>query len=1099
VAAYRADIEIGVRGARNLEQLRSSINQTAQAVDSLNDVVSARGSLVQNIQNYTNNLDRAARSLRLVGANTEAETKAIREYVRALGEANTARARQNSLVAQEIANQRQLRPGNAGVGQQGPALPPALVRAQEVRQTWNAFFQEASGIAEDLRNTAKSKALNTRTSWNVFFQQASDVAKDLQVAAAQRTTAVKSSWVKFLSDAAQVGQDLSARVAQIRASEGAASQAARERLTQASSAGLGGVARRPIAGAAYTEPAGPGGAGVTRASAVAAEASLRRTLDLQLKTAAAAGSWATALRTGSKWLNEDLDVTAALLRANDGLLKSTNAQISARKQLVKVKQFEEQQSKRAKRTEQLNESIALGVGFPLLFGGGLGSVAGSFAGSFAGQGFGGQIIGGAIGQAVDNFVVEIAKVTSSLETTTKAAGISGTALEANIQALQKAGQEEEALELATQSLARVVGEEGVRALKEFERSGTQLANAFQKLGTQLLALTAQALGPSAQGISGAIEDSVLIRQAERSGDPRQIADIQARNKAFGDEYYKIQERILNRQREINKEFENQNVLLKENANTLAQDKRLLEAQIDLAKTDGDLTNDKVFAIRQVIIQKEFEKALQDAINNGTSSELAQLERKLKLTQLATDRQEALAKAAEKTDKAGRSALDIQRALLSLQSELLQVTLDSGDVDTERARIFDGQSAALKEQIDQAQTRLEIEGRLLNLDLERKLLADDLTAKERELLEAIYRQQKDNLQAQAQLKFRSLQLSLAELDVQNKISELNRARALEDITTNRTGQLGRLQAQLANPFSGDELERANLAFDQLERQVNTLTPLFRELQDLETEFAELSATDAEKRTLADKERLETLTKDITLTQQRIDLEGQYLDQISQTEQALLRQQQIIGKFGFIADEIAGAFSSAITGIVTGTGTVEEAFSQLFSNIGKAFIDLASQVLAQRLFLSVLGLFGGGGGSAFASSFELPGAGFPTSGFSFAEGGFVTGPTRALIGEGGSDEYVIPANKMTGAMQRYNAGARGEAVLKGASSTEQSGGVALMNQPTQINISGGVMQFNDTNYIRQDQVPAIVDQASRAGEARALRKLQQSPSARRKIGM
>ena len=45
--AYRADIEIGVKGARSLEQLRSSINLTATAVDSLNDVVSARGSLVQ--------------------------------------------------------------------------------------------------------------------------------------------------------------------------------------------------------------------------------------------------------------------------------------------------------------------------------------------------------------------------------------------------------------------------------------------------------------------------------------------------------------------------------------------------------------------------------------------------------------------------------------------------------------------------------------------------------------------------------------------------------------------------------------------------------------------------------------------------------------------------------------------------------------------------------------------------------------------------------------------------------------------------------------------------------------------------------------------
>ena len=39
------------------------------------------------------------------------------------------------------------------------------------------------------------------------------------------------------------------------------------------------------------------------------------------------------------------------------------------------------------------------------------------------------------------------------------------------------------------------------------------------------------------------------------------------------------------------------------------------------------------------------------------------------------------------------------------------------------------------------------------------------------------------------------------------------------------------------------------------------------------------------------------------------------------------------------------------------------------------------------------------------------------------------------------------------------------------------------PPTINIKGGVMQFDDTNYIRQDQIPAIVSQASKQGEARA----------------
>lgn len=192
MAAYRADIEIGVRGARSLEQLRSSINQTARAVDSLNDVVSARGSLVQSVQNYTNNLNRAARSLQLVGAGTVAETKAVREYVRALGEANSARSRQNSLVAQEIANQRRITPGNAGFGQQGPALPPTLIRAQQVQQNWNRFFQDAAEVAQELKTSAAAKAISIRRSWNVFFQEARNLASEL-TAQVRRTEAAASA------------------------------------------------------------------------------------------------------------------------------------------------------------------------------------------------------------------------------------------------------------------------------------------------------------------------------------------------------------------------------------------------------------------------------------------------------------------------------------------------------------------------------------------------------------------------------------------------------------------------------------------------------------------------------------------------------------------------------------------------------------------------------------------------------------------------------------------------------------------------------------------------------------------------------------------
>ena len=99
--AYRADIEIGVRGVRNLEQLRSELNKSAQAAESLNNVVGSRGGLVQNIQNYVNNLSKAASTLQAVTIGTKAEVKAIKEYVTAQEQANAVIERNLRLIDEE--------------------------------------------------------------------------------------------------------------------------------------------------------------------------------------------------------------------------------------------------------------------------------------------------------------------------------------------------------------------------------------------------------------------------------------------------------------------------------------------------------------------------------------------------------------------------------------------------------------------------------------------------------------------------------------------------------------------------------------------------------------------------------------------------------------------------------------------------------------------------------------------------------------------------------------------------------------------------------------------------------------------------------------
>jgi hypothetical protein len=105
----------------------------------------------------------------------------------------------------------------------------------------------------------------------------------------------------------------------------------------------------------------------------------------------------------------------------------------------------------------------------------------------------------------------------------------------------------------------------------------------------------------------------------------------------------------------------------------------------------------------------------------------------------------------------------------------------------------------------------------------------------------------------------------------------------------------------------------------------------------------------------------------------------------------------------------------------------------------------------------------------------------------------------VGEGGSNEYVIPENRMGSAMQRWNAGARGDSVVNGASPVGGEGGTAVADAPPQITINGGVMKMGDTDYIRKDQLPAIIKQASQAGEQRTLRRLQMSPGTRRRVGI
>jgi hypothetical protein len=202
---------------------------------------------------------------------------------------------------------------------------------------------------------------------------------------------------------------------------------------------------------------------------------------------------------------------------------------------------------------------------------------------------------------------------------------------------------------------------------------------------------------------------------------------------------------------------------------------------------------------------------------------------------------------------------------------------------------------------------------------------------------------------------------------------------------------------------------------------------------------------------------------------------------------------------IKNALATGITNAITGLIEGTKTLKEAFAGILKQI--------AQIILQKAILSVVdkaftfgsgGVAKGGTGAMVAADNLKYGNTFPAG--SFSTGGMVTRPTLGLIGEAGEDEYIIPASKMASSMQRYSAGARGEAVIPGTGSSYAGGGAG---GSTTVNYSGPILNFNSEEFVPKSAVGQIIatatSQGARAGENRTLSTLRNSRSARSRLGM
>ena len=165
--------------------------------------------------------------------------------------------------------------------------------------------------------------------------------------------------------------------------------------------------------------------------------------------------------------------------------------------------------------QKFGENLALGVGFPLLFGGGPGSVIGSGIGSLFGEGFGGQILGGAIGQILDQAVAAAQALGNALGSinidTLLEQGIALTGeLQQQVELLKASGQSGAAQELLGAEFGKQTGDFGGKQAELAAGSVNELSKAWNGVVNSLRIAVGTLLSPFIQALTAILRLVQLI-------------------------------------------------------------------------------------------------------------------------------------------------------------------------------------------------------------------------------------------------------------------------------------------------------------------------------------------------------------------------------------------------------------------------------------------------------------------------------------------------------------------------------------------------------------------------------------------------------------
>ena len=713
------------------------------------------------------------------------------------------------------------------------------------------------------------------------------------------------------------------------------------------------------------------------------------------------------------------------------------------------------------------ENIALGAGFPLLFGGGIGQVAGGLAGSFFGGGFGGQILGSAIGQILEDAQRRITEIGNALDMLDmdklrESVVFVNAELDTTVRRLIEAGDAQLAQAIAADAVATQTGMIP-QAVADISGNANVLVNIWnQFLGA--VSGTLSIIGvPFVSALSLLLSGFTKILQYTNL----LITTVGAWGAELGRKVInkfpilgRFLSNTLNGTKAITEEEEKRNAALQ--AVIDKQDREIRNNTTNLAlekqRTLGRTTAEK-------LINLELDKQLETNKIQQTYDE--------KTRAFLNEHKGASAELLAKEQARLNTLKNQELAQVNIKFRLQELGLEI-EANNERydraAQAIQNQLTALERSNNVRQSQLSAESALNDLygaQLERQYQLATTSTQRYNIAIAQFQQQVRAAQIEYVQSKLNNQLLIQRAVIEARLAELQyRKYAAQK-------QLAILDAQ-QNGATAARVSEISAGYDAL---------LGTQRDVVQVAYDQVAAA---KQIAANQDIIARAVYQTKIVQ----LEGALAQKLTSAEIGMSKDQadKLAGALGVVAFQAVNTKdeSSRLVGVIQVGTSQTRLFASAMSDVATyakvAADDIGRAFRNQQLLNSARNV-------RTTTTRKAADGAFWAGGFkAFAKGGVVNRPTLGLIGEGGESEYIVPESKAAGFATSYLFGKRGEDAIP-------SEGSGIGAPPLTINVTTGpVMEFDGQRYVTVTDM----ERAMRLTAEGVIGRLR-TPSARIALGM